>query len=372
MVKKNDYWAKRINQIFDENEKRIQTDYLYRQSYQRFREEIKQMYHDLDGRQLSRTELYRFAKFLAFRNKLANELRVIGTVQQTRMEKGLLRAYKEAGLCAKETLGKSSEWTILNRKMAEACVQRKWAGSHFSKRIWKNRNVLAQTVEQGVTDCIINGKSPNELIHTITENWDAGRSRANTLVRTELAHTLNTAQVEIYDSEGVRYLDFDCEPSACQHCLDIAAGNPWKIDRIPCMIGHPNCRCTWLPVLDDDERLKEGKVDRTEDLRYNDEENKQEKQPYLQEQLDYTLANGEKAFIPAKAVMKSARTIAGKGSKTELRAESRLIDAFGGKQGEWKKRVGKIESAKYIFDVHWYELNRKQYKAKLKHRGDKE
>ena len=36
---------------------------------------------------------------------------------------------------------------------------------------------------------------------------------------------------------------------------------------------------------------------------------------------------------------------------------------------EWKKRVGKIESAKCVFDVHWYELDYKQYRMKLKYRG---
>jgi len=49
---------------------------------------------------------------------------------------------------------------------------------------------------------------------------------------------------------------------------------------------------------------------------------------------------------------------------------------YGGKPEDWKKKVGKIESDKYIFDIHWYELNGyelngKQYEMKLKNRGDK-
>lgn len=32
---------------------------------------------------------------------------------------------------------------------------------------------------------------------------------------------------------------------------------------------------------------------------------------------------------------------------------------------------GKVESEKYILDVHWYELNGRQYLTKLKHKGDK-
>ncbi|CAG7589966.1 hypothetical protein PEPTYR26121_01108 [Peptoniphilus tyrrelliae] len=36
----------------------------------------------------------------------------------------------------------------------------------------------------------------------------------------------------------------------------------------------------------------------------------------------------------------------------------------------WGK-VGKIESTKYIHDIHWYEKAGNQYKIKLKHRKGK-
>lgn len=91
---------------------------------------------------------------------------------------------------------------------------------------------------------------------------------------------------------------------------------------------------------------------------------------WLQEQLQYSI-NGEKQFIPNKTIIESSRTIAGKGFKAEIRVVDKLVEEFGGKPGDWKKRVGKIESDKYIFDVHWYELDGIQYYMKLKYRGDK-
>lgn len=96
-----------------------------------------------------------------------------------------------------------------------------------------------------------------------------------------------------------------------------------------------------------------------------------ENQPYLQKQLVYKLPNGEAAFIPGQSIISASRTIAGAGSKVKLRVEPRLIEAYGGQQGEWKKRVGKIESEQYVFDVHWYELAGVQYESKVKHRSDK-
>lgn len=37
----------------------------------------------------------------------------------------------------------------------------------------------------------------------------------------------------------------------------------------------------------------------------------------------------------------------------------------------WEKRAGRIESQKYIHDVHWFENNKNQYEVKLKYRKEK-
>lgn len=86
---------------------------------------------------------------------------------------------------------------------------------------------------------------------------------------------------------------------------------------------------------------------------------------FLQEQLSFTY-NGENLFIPTNAIIKSATVIAGNGSDTVLRKKEWLAETYGGNAEEWKKCVGKIESDKYLIDVHWYELGKKQYGAKVK------
>ena len=91
---------------------------------------------------------------------------------------------------------------------------------------------------------------------------------------------------------------------------------------------------------------------------------------FLQERLDYVI-NGEKLFIPQYTRLENVRTIAGSGNKTVLRVADSLAERYGGKPDEWKKKVGKIESDKYVFDVHWYELSGKQYGAKVKMRRER-
>lgn len=86
---------------------------------------------------------------------------------------------------------------------------------------------------------------------------------------------------------------------------------------------------------------------------------------YLQKRLDYNI-DGENSFIPTGATFKTVKTIAGKGSKTVFRHAQKYADMFGGNSEDWSKKVGKIESAKHIFDVHWVEKDGIQYAAKVK------
>ena len=119
--------------------------------------------------------------------------------------------------------------------------------------------------------------------------------------------------------------------------------------------------------------------DKFQDLKYNNTERweevkrqyRYENNPYLQARLDCVMPNGEKLFIPNRSIITNRKAIAGNDTNKALRVENRLIEKYGGEVGQWKKYVGKIESEKHIFDVHWYELDRKQYDTKLKHGGDK-
>lgn len=58
------------------------------------------------------------------------------------------------------------------------------------------------------------------------------------------------------------------------------------------------------------------------------------------------------AFIPSGAEITNVTEIAGVNSK-EFRNAGKYVNLYGGKKEDWSKRAGKIESDKYIFDIHW-------------------
>lgn len=91
---------------------------------------------------------------------------------------------------------------------------------------------------------------------------------------------------------------------------------------------------------------------------------------HLQQQLEYVW-NGEKCIVPQDAKFDSVTTMAGAGSDKAIRDVGRLVSTYGGSAAEWKKQSGIVNSAKYTFDIHWYELEVVQYEPKLKHRKER-
>lgn len=92
---------------------------------------------------------------------------------------------------------------------------------------------------------------------------------------------------------------------------------------------------------------------------------------HLQQQLSY-IWNGEKLFIPQYAKFEKVTTMAGAGTEKPIRDIKRLIHSYGSTADQWKKQAGKISSAKYIFDIHWYECEDGiQHDVKLKNRTEK-
>ena len=57
--------------------------------------------------------------------------------------------------------------------------------------------------------------------------------------------------------------------------------------------------------------------------------------------------------------------------RNQIKVVQKLIKKYGGEAKDWSKRVGKIDSAKFTHDVHWYEMNGKQYDVKFKFRKEK-
>ena len=93
-------------------------------------------------------------------------------------------------------------------------------------------------------------------------------------------------------------------------------------------------------------------------------------QAVLKKQLGFSY-NNEISFIPTNTIITNTKTIAGKGSKTDLRVANELAMRYNNSPEKWSKKVGKITSDKYIFDIHWYEYDGEMYEEKIKFMKEK-
>lgn len=76
----------------------------------------------------------------------------------------------------------------------------------------------------------------------------------------------------------------------------------------------------------------------------------------LEQSLSFIdLNTGKRTFIPKGVEITHIKDIAGGISGKVLRRAKKLEEVYGLKAENWIKRVGKIESDVYVFDIHWEE-----------------
>ena len=129
-------------------------------------------------------------------------------------------------------------------------------GKDWSDRIWSNKAVLQERLEQRLVDCIAGGlpkdKAVNELWDLVI---DGNRSSADRIVRTELTRIQNQAKLDTYREAGVQKYQYittiDDRTSPECEALD---GKIFRLDEA--VVGenfppiHPNCRCTIIPIVE--------------------------------------------------------------------------------------------------------------------------
>lgn len=341
---------------------------------------------------------YRVSRLEALLFQMRQQVEYVSAQENTELKKALQDIYSENYYKTiyqiQKDLGHSFSFAKLDTNKINKVLSSPWAadGLDFSQRIWgKQRPELVKVLETDFTQAIIRGDDLNKVIKKISNDFNVAKHRAANLVQTESAFfaSLSTkdafieADVEKY--QILATLD-DRTSEICQNMDGKIFPMSQYEPGITAPPFHNYCRSTTIPVVDDDYTEGETRAARDNisnkyftvpaDMTYKIWKNKYldkkdfEKynintNSFLQKKLDYTF-NGWEKFIPKKTTIEYTKVIAGNGSNTELRARYRLAEDHGGNAEEWSKCVGKIESEKYIFDVHWYELKGKQYEAKVK------
>lgn len=135
-----------------------------------------------------------------------------------------------------------------------------WAGGNYSARIWKNTERLAETLSSEIEAAFLSGKSVRRMADTIMDRFGVGYRAAECLMRTETSYVQNQTAAKSYEDAGCTEYEIltASDRRTCRRC---AAQNGRRYLFTEMQAGenappfHPNCRCTILPVVGEEERL---------------------------------------------------------------------------------------------------------------------
>ncbi|MDU5106522.1 minor capsid protein [Clostridium sp.] len=133
-------------------------------------------------------------------------------------------------------------------------LKNNWSGKHYSKRVWKNTDILAEKLEEVITSALMSGKSSRRMAMELEELTNYGKFASERLIRTETTYISNEAEIESYKECGVdKYIfvaTLDLRTSSACREQDRKI---YRVDKAQAGINlpplHPHCRSTTRAYL---------------------------------------------------------------------------------------------------------------------------
>ena len=249
------YWQNRAIHMEEDKERRAhalseRTRRAYIRSFHSLERYIDALYAEIldEGiENMTRTDLYNLQKYVALRDKIAKEVEGLAVKDNKALEELLddiaVGTYKancnEMGL----------DFSIVSERQAKAIASQNWSGVKYSDRIWGNANDFNTRVMNDVEDMILRGRSPDKIKKKLMEDYTIKFHEADRLIRTEASHAYNGAALQSYQEAGCTEVDFLAESDCCELCAPYR-DKRYPIADAPVIPVHPNCRCTYLPVVE--------------------------------------------------------------------------------------------------------------------------
>ena len=213
-----------------------------------------------DGKQVTPADLYKLDTYYQMQGQLKNRLQKLGDKNCTVMSAEFEREYKhiysalaidDNGQVIKATASDVA-WNTINEQAAKQVANQIWCadGKSWSQRVWNNMDELQQTLNDSLINCVVGGKKTTELKKTLMEKFNVNYRRAETLVRTEMAHIETQAAKDRYKNYGIDKVKVlvDTDSRTCDVCAKLE-GKEFDINaKMPIPV-HPNCRCCIVPVV---------------------------------------------------------------------------------------------------------------------------
>lgn len=260
----NEYWKNRMAKsqdiISQKNAKDVkkQLTKYYQKAAKKVIGDFESTYNKIladleDGRAATPADLYKLDKYWQMQGQMRDELQKLGEKQVVALtrafEKNFFDIYNSIafeGLNAYSTIDTAAVQQLINNIW---CAD----GKSWSARIWANTELLAAELNEALIHTVVAGRKTTDLKNLLQERFGVSYSRADALVRTELAHIQTQAAQQRYKDYGIEevqvWADKDerrCEVCGKLHKKKYPASAPLPIP------AHTRCRCCIVPVVDED------------------------------------------------------------------------------------------------------------------------
>ena len=258
------YWQDRMadNQNKLSNKTARQIDKQMKKYYQSAAKQViadfeatynKILQQSAEGKDITPALLYRLDAYWQQQAQLRNILQKLGERQIALLTKEFeLNFFEIYYSIALEGL---TAFNTLDTATVQQMINGIWVadGKHFSQRIWRNNELLIETLNDELIHCVATGAKTSRLKQVLQERFDVSYSNADMIARTELAHIQTQAAKKRYEDYGIQEMEVwaDKDERQCEHCGKLHRQR-FPIGSTPPVPAHPRCRCCIVPVVNID------------------------------------------------------------------------------------------------------------------------
>lgn len=168
---------------------------------------------------------YRISRYQALQNNIDIELKKLANIEQDvtkiRYVDTINEAYYHSIFDVQKVTGLGFSFAQIDNRTIELMLSEKWVDkTNFSQKIWNNSEKLGNYLQIQLTADTMSGKSIAKISNELAEYMNAGLYNATRLVRTEVNHFANEAEMLSYEELDIEKYRFiaTLDNVTCKHC----------------------------------------------------------------------------------------------------------------------------------------------------------
>lgn len=204
-----------------------------------------------EGKPITPADLYKLDKYWKLQGQLQEALQSLGDKSHKILSDSFQQQYET--IYKALPVGDSGTFSTLDKEAAQQVINQIWCadGKSWSQRIWGNTDKLQQALNDNLIECVIAGRKPSALKEALVREFNVAYHRADSIIRTELAHIQTESAKKRYQDSGITQVEIWASPNErqCPECRKLHKKR-FPIGAEPQVPLHPNCACCIIPVID--------------------------------------------------------------------------------------------------------------------------